>query len=84
MSIKVVGAPFLSKLRELLEEVDNQSREKSACIMCEKTINLNESNKYEYDYEGDVWCIECLHVDLSLQEKEGVELCLVARGVTES
>lgn len=80
MSIKVVGAPFLSKLRGLLEEVDNQSHKKSACIMCEKAINLNESNEYEYD----VWCVECLYVDLSLEEKEGVELCPDARGVTES
>lgn len=84
MSIKVVGAPFLSKLRGLLEEVDNQSRKKSACIMCEKAINLNESNEYEYDYEGDVWCVECLHVELRPEEKEGVEACLAARGVTES
>lgn len=63
MPINVVGAEFKNKLKSLIAKSAFEIEDIDACIMCAKPVNLQDRGSYSYDYEGEVWCAECVSVE---------------------
>ncbi|MDQ0270744.1 hypothetical protein [Cytobacillus purgationiresistens] len=34
------------------------------CSHCEKELDLGKKNSYKYDYMGNIWCTNCMEIEV--------------------